>query len=253
MSNIYGSLCDDFHVEMNVNTQLELPSQRDTVLSFFERVQRHFPGMGCFYRGADNEYCLEENRQSGQYRWIVLEKDRICSGMVNPANIEQAYKQNRMVLELIPYMLSVSYLDIDSLDLILGMDFEYLGNHDEVIFEALFSDSAFSSLLEVPAVKPIGFSPVAVFSLSADLNTQARVSIESKTSVYEPEKHRYRSGEAISLSLTIRQYPTGAEKFDTLNSFEKQTHVMQELMNEKVIPYFARPLANVITQKKFIT
>jgi len=252
MSNIYQSLCDDFHVEMYVNTQLELPRQRDTVLSFFERIQRHFPSMNCFYQGPDKENILEESRSSEQYRWVVLEKDRIGSGTVNPFDVENAYKQDRLILELIPYMLSVSHLDIDSLDLTFGMDFEYLGSHDEVIIEALFSNSAFSSFLEVPAVKVIGFSPVAVFSLSTDLNTQARVSIESKTSVYEPEKHRYRTGEAISLSLTIRQYPTGTGKFDTLNSFEKQTHVMQELMNEKVIPYFARPLANVITQKKFI-
>ena len=39
MDNIYGSLCDEFYLEMYVNTELELPSQRDTILTFFERIQ----------------------------------------------------------------------------------------------------------------------------------------------------------------------------------------------------------------------
>jgi hypothetical protein len=235
---------------MYVNTELDLPTQRDTILSFFERVQKHFPSMGVFYRGSENEYCLEENRKSGQYRWLVLEKDRIGSGMVNPSNVEEAYKQDRAILELIPYMLSVSHLDIDSLDLTFGMDFEYMGNHDELISEALFNTSAFSCFLEIPGVKPIGFSPVAVFSISNDFNTQVKISIESKTNVYEPQKHRYRSEEAISLSFTIRQYPPGLGKFDSLNSFEEQTRMIKELMDEKVVPHFVRPLVDVITQKR---
>jgi len=32
MSNAYSSLCDDFYLDMYVNTELELPTQRDTVL-----------------------------------------------------------------------------------------------------------------------------------------------------------------------------------------------------------------------------
>jgi hypothetical protein len=238
---------------MYVNTELDLPTQRDTILSFFERIQKHFPSMGGFYHNSEHEYCLEENRKDRQYRWVSLEKDRIGSGMVNPPNVGQAYKQNRVILELMPYMLSVSHLDVDSLDLTFGMDFEYLGNHDEVISEALFSTSAFSSFLDVTGVKPIGFSPVAVFSLSSDCNTQARIAVESKTSVYEPEKHKHRSSEAISLSLTIRQYPTGTGKFDAVDSFEKQAALIQELTDEKVVPFFARPLVDVIAQKRIIS
>jgi hypothetical protein len=253
MLNSYGSLCDDFQVEMYVNTELDLPTQRDTILSFFERIQKHFPTMGCFYRGSDNEYCIEESRKRGQYRWVVLEKDRIGSGMVNPSNIEDAYKQDRLILELMPYMLSVSHLDIDSLDITFGMDFEYLGNHDEVIAEALLNNSAFSCFLDVPGVKAVGFSPVAVFSLSNDCSTQARISIESKTSVYGPEKHRHRSDDAVSLSFTVRQYPASVGKFDPLKSFEHQTRLIRELMDEKVVPHFARPLVDVITQKRFIS
>ena len=112
MSNSYSSLCDDFYIDMYINTELDLPRQRDTVLAFFERIQKEFPSMGCFYRREKNEYCLEEDRSAAQYRWITLETDRIGSGVVNPSNFESAYCQDRLVLELVPYMLSVSHLDI---------------------------------------------------------------------------------------------------------------------------------------------
>ena len=163
----YNSLCDDFYLDMYINTELDLPTQRDTVLAFFERIQKQFPSMGCFYRRENNEYCLEEDRNLGQYRWITLETDRIGSGVLNPSDFEMAYRQDRLVLELVPYMLSVSHLDIDSVDVTFAMDFDYKGSHDEVISEALFGSTAFNCLLDLPGARPIGFSPTAVVALSA--------------------------------------------------------------------------------------
>jgi hypothetical protein len=246
----YCSLCDDFYVDMHVNTELDLPTQRDTVLSFFERIQKQFPSMGNFYRRQSNEYCLEENRTLGQYRWICLEVDRIGCGAVNPANLETAYCQDRLVLELMPYMLGVSHLDIDSLDVTFGMDFDYSGSHDEVIAEALFSSTAFNRLLDIPGSRPIGFSPAVVVALSPDCHTQARCSVESKTSIYEPGKREQAEDEAISLSFTIRQYPPTGEKFDALKSFEDQCHLVQELMAERIIPDFVQPITETIAQKR---
>jgi len=250
MSNSYSSFCDDFYLDMYINTELDLPTQRDTILAFFERIQKQFPSMGCFYRRESNEYCLEEDRNRGQYRWITLEVDRIGSGVVNPSSFEEAYSQDRLVLELIPYMLGVNHLDIDSLDITFGMDFDCLGNHDEVIAEALLAQSAFNCLLDLPAARPIGFSPAVVVALSDDCHTQARISVESKTSIYEPRKQKHKSDEAISLSFTIRQYPSGSEKFDALKSFENQCKLAEELMAEKIVPNFVRPLTNVIEQKR---
>ncbi len=156
MSNSYSSLCDDFYLDMYINTELDLPTQRDTILAFFERIQKRFPSMGCFYRRENNEYCLEEDRNAGQYRWITLEIDRIGSGVVNPSSFEEAYDQHKLVLELIPYMLSVNHLDIDSLDVTFAMDFDYIGSHDEVIAEALFGSTAFNCLLDLPSARAIG-------------------------------------------------------------------------------------------------
>jgi len=250
--NSYGSLCDDFYLDMYINTELELPTQRDTILAFFERIQKQFPSMGHFYRRESNEFCLEEDRNLGQYRWISLEIDRIGSGVVNPSDFEMAYSQDRLVLELVPYMLSVNHLDIDSLDVTVAMDFEYAGSHDEVISEALFGSTAFNCLLDLPGARAIGFSPAVVVALSNDCRTQARISIESKTSAYEPGKKGHVADEAISLSFTIRQYPTPTGTFDPLKSFEYQCRLSQELMTEKIITNFVQPLTEIIAQKRLI-
>jgi hypothetical protein len=250
--NSYSSLCDDFYLDMYINTELDLPTERDTILSFFERIRKQFPSMGCFYRRGNNEYCLEEDRNLGQYRWVSLEIDRISSGVANPSDFEMAYCQDRLVLELVPYMLSVSHLDIDSLDVTFAMDFDYAGSHDEVIAEALLAQSAFNCLLDLPGARPIGFSPAVVVALSDDDRTQGRISIESKTSVYEPGRKGQAEDEAISLSLTIRQYPKTSEKLDPLKSFENQCQLAQELMAEKVLPNFVQPLTETIAQKRLI-
>jgi len=235
---------------MHVNTELDLPSQRDTVLTFFERIGKQFPMMGNFYRRDNGDFCLEEDRHGEKYRWVTLEVDRICSGCANPINLEDAYSLHRLVLDLSQYMLGVSRLDIDSLDVIFVMDFDYRGNHDEVIEEALFGSADFSSLLDLPAARPVGFSPSAVIALDDDCRTQARIAVESRTSVYEVRNNKYKDDEPISLYFTIRRYPKPYEKFDAIKSFNQQCAIAQELMDEKIIPNFVGPLTNAIAQRR---
>jgi len=249
-ANSYSSLCDDFYIDMYVNTELDLPTERDTILTFFERVQKQYPTMARFARRENGEYCLEEDPVSGQSRWVSLEGDRVGSGAVNPANTEEIYQQDKVILELMPYMLGVTPLDVDSIDVTFAMDFDCAGNHDEIIAEALFASSAFGWLLDWPHVKPIVFSPAMVVTLSADEYTQARVSIESKTSVFEPGEKEQSRDEAITLSLTVRQYPRPNERFDPVASFERQCQLTEELMNERIIQHFVQPLAQVIAQRR---
>jgi len=246
----YSSLCDDFYVDMYVNTELDLPTERDTILTFFDRVQKQFPTMGRFFRRENNDYYLEEDHAAGHYRWVSLEVDRIGSGLVNPSSFEKAYGQDRLVLELMPYMLGVTPLDVDSLDLSFGMDFDCAGHHDEIIAEALFGASAFGTLLDGPLSKPIVFSPAMVLALSDDLRTQARVSIDSKTSIFEPGEKGQNRDDAITLSMTIRQYPRPDERFDAVASFEHQCRLAEDMMAEKIVPCFVQPLTEVIAQRR---
>ncbi len=102
----------------------------------------------------------------------------------------------------------------------------------------------------MPGAKPIGVSPTIVVALSNDERTQARISIESKTSVYGPKKKEQIIDEAISLSCTIRQYPETFENFDAIKSFNHQCRIAEELMTEKIIPGIVLPLTETIAQKR---
>jgi hypothetical protein len=249
MANAYSSLCDDFYIDMFVNTELDVPLQSDTVLAFFERIQKQYPTMGHFARQDNNEYCLEEDRAGGKYRWVSLEADRVGSGIVNPLDFSDVYSQDRFVLELMPYMLGISHLDVDSLDVTFAMDFYCVGDHDQIIAEALGS-GAFNCLGDLPGAKAIDYSPSIVIALTDDYRTQTRLSIESRTSIFDPDKPPQSLDEAISLFFTVRQYPAGNGRFDTLKSFERQCRLAEELMADRIVPNLVHPLINVIAQKR---
>jgi hypothetical protein len=250
MATSFGSLCDDFYVNMNLNTELELPTERDTILHFFERIQRQFPTMNTFYQRETGEFCLDEDRETGSYRWVTVERDRICSGYVNPDNLEDADEQHQLILELVPFAMGVSNLDIDSLDVLFGMDFDCEGNHDEVLAEALFDDSPFAALLDWPEAKPLGFDPAILISLSSDCRLQARVSLESRTGAYQVRTGKYKKEDQLSLYLSVRQYPDPTKKFSSLESFKQQRSLCVDLMSERIIPRFVNPIVNAIARQR---
>ena len=105
--NSYASLCDDFGVSTYLHGKLDMPTGRETVLHFFEAVQKAFPKMTDFEKRSDEEYLLEEDRDAGSYRWASLDKRRLCSGFVNPPSIEDADAHNERILEIAPYHLDL--------------------------------------------------------------------------------------------------------------------------------------------------
>ncbi|MBN1765502.1 MAG: hypothetical protein JW860_09620 [Sedimentisphaerales bacterium] len=250
MATSYGSLCDDFYVNMTLNTELELPTARDTVLHFFECLQRKFSHMNTFYQRDTGEFCLDEDRESGCYRWVTLERDRISCGAVNPDSIEQADSLHQYVLELVPYTLSINKLDIDSLDVVFGMDFDYQGNHDEILAEALFHDSPFISLLDLPHARPLGFDPSIIVSLSEDCRMQGRLSFESRTGAYQIRTGKYKEDDQLSLYLAVRQYPNPEEEFSSVKSYYIQRSKCEDLMNDRIIPNFVQPIHGAISQRR---
>ena len=250
MLTSFGSLCDDFYVNMNLNTELELPTERDTILHFCERIQRQFPTMNTFYQRETGEYCLDEDRETGTYRWVTIERDRICSGYVNPDSLEAADEQHQLILELVPFTMGVSNLDIDSLDVLFGMDFDYQGNHDEILAEALFREGPFACLIDIPNARPLGFDPEILVSLSEDCRCQARVSFESRTGAYQLRTGKYKEDDQLSVYLSVRQYPDPAQKFSTVDAYNAQRDACIELMSDRVIPNFVTPIVGAISQRQ---
>ena len=118
--NGLASLCDDFYCNVTLTTEMELPTGRETVLHFFERLKKAYPAMKNFYARDKGDYVLEEDKEQGQHRWVAVEPRRLCSGYVNPSDLGGAFEQHALVLDAAPYMLSVSPLDCECLDVLYG-------------------------------------------------------------------------------------------------------------------------------------
>ena len=112
----YQALSDDYYVNMNLHTEMDLPQNRETILHYYEQLQKQYPSMRNFYCRERGEFVLEEEKEQGTYRWSAIEPRRISTGHVNPQTIDEALRLHELALELAPYCLSVSGLDCESLN-----------------------------------------------------------------------------------------------------------------------------------------
>lgn len=246
--NAYSNLSDDFFVNLNLYTEMPLPSSRETVLDFFGRVQKSYPSMRNFYTRENGDFVLEEDKDQASYRWMSLEPRRICSGHVNPEDIEASVEQHCLALELAPYMLSVSPLDCEALDFLMGFDFVYRGNHDELVAEALGMGTAFDGLLSLSGSKPLNYEPSLTIALEDNCRRQCRIMIETRTNAYQVRRNDFQE-EAISVYFTVRQYgsmPHDSSLPETLKQLRK---VCENLLQEHVIDEVLKPLAQAISTK----
>ena len=246
MTTIYDNLSDDFFVNMNLSTEMALPSGRDTILSFFERVQKNYPTMRNFYSRESGDFVLEEDKDQSQHRWVSVEANRICSGCVNPTSIDAAMEQHRLVLQLVPYMLSVSPLDCEALDFMFGFDFNYQGNHDEIVAEVLGGGPAIDVFNNIPGKQVLNYEPSITIALESSCRRQARLVIETRTNAYQVRRGDFPE-ESISVYFTVRQYgslETEASYEQTLDELQENS---EEILEEHVIERVIKPLAQAIS------
>jgi hypothetical protein len=247
--NPYTSLCDDFGVYAYVNTKMDLPSKRETVLHFFDSLQKAFPQMTDLDVRDNGEFVLEEDREKGSYRFVGLEARRLGSGFVNPPSLDDADAHHERVLEVAPYHLDFSPLDCDALDVVFAFDFTYNGNHDEVVAEALGLNTTLDALLQLPDAKVINYEPSLMLALDETCRLQCRLSVETRTKAYQVRTGDFPTA-PISVYFTVRQY-WGRQTAKTLGeSYGQQRRSCQELVDAHIIPAVVRPLAQTIAAKQ---
>ena len=244
----YSSLADEFYVNMNLSTEMKLPEGRETILNFFERVQKSYPSMRNFYTRENGDFVLEEDKDQGHQRWLSLEPRRVCSGYSSPPDVDDAFAQHELVLQLVPYMLSLSPLDCEALDYMMGFDFTYIGNHDQLVADALGAGHMLEGMLELPDAKVLNFEPSMTISLEEECRMQARLMIETRTNAYQVRRGDFPE-EQISVFFTVRQYGS----LDTEKSFEETLLTLknksEDLMDEYVVEQVLRPLAQAIATR----
>jgi len=246
--NFLESLADDYFINMALNTEMPLPSQRETVLDFFGRMQKAYPSLQNFQNRETSDFILEEDKELDSYRWVSLEAKRVGSGMVNPQSMDEAMQQHLLVLELAPYMLSVSPLDCEALDLMFGFDFEYRGNQDELVAEALGLGPAFDSLLSISGARPLSVEPSLTMLLTEDCRRQCRIMVETRTHASQVRRNDFPE-DAISVYFTMRQY----RSLSVQKSFQETLQDLrvrgEELLQKHVVDQILKPLALAIAGK----
>lgn len=242
----FGSCSDDFYINLNLNTEMELNAGRESILHFFEQMRKRYPTMANFYGRERGEYVLEEDKDRGHYRWTTVEKKRLSSGYVNPESIEDALDLHGLVLELAPYTLSVSGIDCDSVNWTYGFDFTCRGNHNQLVAEALGIVPAFESFAESPGGTPVAYEPAIQLSLDEDCRVQCRLSVETRTTAYHVRTGTYPE-EQISVYVTARQYGSlrDGETFEGV--VKKLDGICQEFIDNCVMDQVLRPLQQTIS------
>lgn len=246
--NRYSEDADDFYINVNLNTEMELPTGRDTVLHYFEQLRKGFPDLRNFFTRESGDLVLEGDKEQDTYRWAAIESRRLCSGMVNPETPDQAYRQHELVLDLAPPLLTISPLDCEALDVMFGFDFTFEGNHDEVVAEALGVGTALEGLLEVPGARVINYEPSLTLSLDDGCRLQCRLSVETRTNAFQVRTGDF-PDDQISVYFTVRQYWGSGPDMSFVESFRRQRAVGEDALQRIVIPRIVRPLAVAISAR----
>jgi hypothetical protein len=246
--NRYICDADDFYVNVHLNTEMELPNSRDTVLHFFEQMKKGFPELRNFYTRENGDLVLEGDKEQEAHRWLAIEPRRLCSGHFNPESLDDSFRQHEMVLELAPHLLTISLLDCEALDVMFGFDFHYEGNHDEVVAEAIGVGHGLEGLFELPRARVINFEPALTLALNESCQLQCRLAIETRSTAYQVRTREFNEDQ-IRVYFTVRQYWGLGPDLTFLDSLRRQREAGEEILQQAVIPRIVKPLAQVIASR----
>jgi hypothetical protein len=241
----YESLCDDHYINMNLSTEMELSGTRETILHFAEQLQKKYPDMRNFYAREQGTYVLEGDKDSGSYRWASVESRRLCSGCVNPSSVEAALEQHRFVLDLAPYGLSLSPLDCEALDVLVGFDFTYRGNQNQLIAEALGVCPAFEALAVMPGTTYINHEPTLTFAMDDECRIQCRVAIEPRTNAYQIRTGEFHD-EQLSVYVTARQYGSLPPGTTYVQAADHLASIVRDVVDNYIAESILEPVARAI-------
>ncbi len=244
MTTSFGALCTDFYINQKLALKMDLPAERETILHMFDRVRADVPQMDRFRRFPE-ELVLESKRREGQQSWLELSAQAVRTGVLNPSSLEDAHRLHRLILEICPYHLTISPLDVDHLELMLGFDLECKANHNEIVHDALIAGTPLAGLLESPEGKVSDVQPMLGMTLNRECTQHAFFEVKTRTTQGELRRGKYR-GEPISVYLTLRQSGP-LENVDQLATwFDSLSRLAEQLANEKLVPHLLNPISRAI-------
>jgi hypothetical protein len=249
MTESYNSLCDTFYTNTILGTGLTMPSDRGTLVSFFERMQKSFPGLTHFVqRDRAGDPMLREDPDTGTYRWLSKGANVLASGYVGPSDPQAGHDFSHAVLEAAPYYLSISPVDMEYLEIAWGFEFRCKANHHEIIADALFGETTLGQLLAISNSKAIAFGVSLAVSVSADTRTQFRVAVQPRTTVPQ-----IRTGQFVEEPLTVigilRQWPGQKPRRDLHEIHQHLVEIGTPLIEERLVGPIVTPIRQAIARR----
>lgn len=246
MSMSYAALCTDFYVNMKIGVRMELPRSREPVLDLFERVRREYPKMGSFRRYKD-ELALESAPDDAPHRWIAIRSNSVRTGVVNPGDETAMHDIHRTAAEVCPYYLSISPLDIESIELLYGFDLAATGNHDEIVSQALLGGSALAGVLEASEARVSDCQPVLGLSFDGGrIQASLEVKTRGRKGGGDGEGVGERGGEPISLYVTVRSTEAVTDLKRIVGRVDELSDRGRALVDSLAIPNLLMPLREQI-------
>ncbi|MFZ9881643.1 MAG: hypothetical protein ACO3QC_09610 [Phycisphaerales bacterium] len=241
----YSALCSDFYVNQKLGLKLDLPERRETVLDLFDRIRRAFPRLSTFQR-YEGEVALESDSSERDWQWVSLRQTSIRSGHVNPASLADAYAFHRAILEVAPFFLSISPLDIDTLEVAFGFDFETEHDKEAIVFDALLANSPLAQLVDLGFESVIDAQPSLGVSLGQRGDLQAFFEVRTKPKV---QLAGDRGGDPISVFLTVRKLGPLSSLDDLKTAFGAIVGHAEMLAEQRVIPALVVPIHEAIESR----
>ena len=245
MTESYRALCSDSYVNAKLNVKMELPRGRETVLEFFERVRKQYPGMSSFRRYRE-ELALESCQTDTPHRWLAVRSNNIRAGSVNAPNFEGAYGLHELVFETAPYFLNISPLDVDFVELLYGFDLAASGNHDAIVFETLMGSSPLARLIESRDATPIECQPLIGLTFGSRADIEVYFEVKTRAGGSAAPRDPENPQDPISVYLTLRKFGAAQELKDLPAALTRLAARGEELVESCVVPTLLVPLRDAI-------
>ena len=130
----------------------------------------------------------------------------------------------------------------------MGFDFNYRGNQNEIIAEALGVAPALERITMQEGNRLLGYEPVIQFALDDECKTQCRLGFETRTTAYQVKTGDY-SEDQISVYLTVCRFDslTSGEQFG--DELLRIAQICEKMADEYLVENVLQPLKNAIALK----
>ena len=152
------------------------------------------------------------------------------------------------MLDLAPYHLDISGLNCDSLEVVFSFDFDYQGNHDEVIAEALAMGGPFEAMMQHAGARILHHEPSLHIALDEKCKLHARLWLESRTQPFQVQSGQFPEA-PLSVYFVINQFWGKGAPSSFVESYHNQRRLAQEMVENYVIPNILQPLHQTIASK----